>query len=321
MRLGVRFYSGESNRAVVVEKEIDVINAKLPPPPTRRLKQPDHWNSKVNLVPRSLSLFSKAFPSLTPIASLFCCCIMGASFFFPSTRRHDRIEIFDYTSLLIDGRLLKSVQAPACLEELVDWTKSANLMIRDMPDMIQLNFRPYIKTSYRNNEPGSDLSSVSQISMQHLEGIAQRVRSYCFLRMQAGDFTFCHISFLTDLHFIWTCQHQVVIIGEGSEAGTVSDSTQKKSVISVPDFCIYYMLLRRYSEIMDIGRPTFLRNGSSSPECGICMSQADEVVLPCAHSMCSTCAMKWVEVHANCPFCRYHYDDLKRLERDQWQVG
>jgi hypothetical protein len=30
MRLGVRFYSGESNRAVVVEKEIDVINAKLP---------------------------------------------------------------------------------------------------------------------------------------------------------------------------------------------------------------------------------------------------------------------------------------------------
>ena len=42
MRLGVRFYSGESNRAVVVEKEIDVINSKLPPPPTRRLKQPDH---------------------------------------------------------------------------------------------------------------------------------------------------------------------------------------------------------------------------------------------------------------------------------------
>ncbi|KAI2500009.1 hypothetical protein MHU86_14464 [Fragilaria crotonensis] len=112
---------------------------------------------------------------------------MGAGFFLPSTRRHDRIEIFDYTSLIIDGRLLKSVQAPACLEELVDWTKAANLMIRDMPDMIQIRFRPYIKTSYHNDEPDSDLSSV-------------------------------------------------VIVGEGAEAGTLPDSTLKKSVISVPDF-------------------------------------------------------------------------------------
>lgn len=99
---------------------------------------------------------------------------MGAGFFFPSNRRHDRIEIFDYTSLLIDGRLLKSAQAPACLEELVDWTKSANLMIRDMPDMIQLKFRPYIKTSYRSDEPGKELSSVSETCVQHLENVAQR---------------------------------------------------------------------------------------------------------------------------------------------------
>lgn len=100
------------------------------------------------------------------------------------------------------------------------------------------------------------------------------------------------------------------------------DSAQTKSVISVPDFCIYYILLRRYFEIMDIGRPSYLlNNGSSRPECAICMNQADEVVLPCAHSMCSACAVKWVEVHGNCPFCRHHYEDGKRMEKDQWQVG
>lgn len=131
---------------------------------TRRLKQRDHWNSKVNLVPRGLGAYSKQrAPFDSQLLSLIDKENMGAGFFLPSTRRHDRIEIFDYTSLLIDGRLLKSVQAPACLEELVDWTKAANLMIRDMPDMIQIRFRPYIKTSYHNDEPGSDLSSVSQV--------------------------------------------------------------------------------------------------------------------------------------------------------------
>ena len=89
---------------------------------------------------------------------------MGASFFLASSRRRDRIEIFDYTSLLADGRLLKSVQAPACLDELIDWTISANLMMRDMPDMIQIQFQSYIKTSNNLDESRNDLSSVSQYS-------------------------------------------------------------------------------------------------------------------------------------------------------------
>ena len=95
---------------------------------------------------------------------------MGASYFLPSSRhRHDRIEIFDYTSLLVDGRLLKPVQAPACLDELIDWTISANLMMRDMPDMIQVEFRPYIKTLNSCDEPEHALSSVSQFNSEVLQ--------------------------------------------------------------------------------------------------------------------------------------------------------
>lgn len=116
---------------------------------------------------------------------------------------------------------------------------------------------------------------------------------------------------------------QVVIVAE-KFGDTQSDEKQLKSVLSVQDFCAYYMLLRRYSELMDIGRPMQSADDLSSKslaECSICRAQGEEMVLPCMHSMCTSCAEKWVKVKGDCPFCRKKYHDQKRLGKDQWQVG
>ena len=41
------------------------------------------------------------------------------------------------------------------------------------------------------------------------------------------------------------------------------------------------------------------------PECGICMSnQVDAVFLPCGHTACFYCALRWYNQHGTCPICR-----------------
>ena len=118
-----------------------------------------------------------------------------------------------------------------------------------------------------------------------------------------------------------TYSGQILILAEPTNHASTSDKQQMKSVLSVSDFSAYFILLRRYSELMDIGRPSLLTNVSDIPECGICMGHADEIVLPCLHSMCSSCATKWVDAHGKCPFCRHHFLDQRRMEKDQWQVS
>ena len=114
---------------------------------------------------------------------------------------------------------------------------------------------------------------------------------------------------------------QILIVAEPTPYSAPGDIQQMKSVLSLSDFIAYFILLRRYSELMDVGRPPLLMNVSDIPECGICMGEAEEIVLPCLHSMCSSCATKWVDAHGKCPFCRYHYIDRRRMEKDQWQVS
>ena len=86
---------------------------------------------------------------------------MGARLFRGGDHRSDRIEIFDYTGLLCDSGLLKSFQTPSCLDELVDWTISANAIMRDMQDIVQMQFRPLVKATSVSDEH-RNLQSVSQ---------------------------------------------------------------------------------------------------------------------------------------------------------------
>jgi hypothetical protein len=51
------------------------------------------------------------------------------------------------------------------------------------------------------------------------------------------------------------------------------------------------------------------------------MGNEEDMVLPCLHSMCSSCADKWVSVNGDCPFCRNRYHNIGRMEKDQWQVS
>ena len=254
---------------------------------------------------------------------------MGARLFRAGAARGDRIEIIDYTTLLADGWLPKPVQAPACLDELVDWTSSANtiIMTQDvMQDTLEIEFRPHIKTSSIRDEHRER----SFVNQKHVEDFPERssfdlsvfyeanvsrdsrgllLRRCVALRFSAHVLT-SHLS------------TQVVIVAEPSSIAK-SDVKQLKSVLSVSDFCTYYILLRRYSELMDLGRPPLLVNTSTSrrPECGICMDRGEDMVLPCLHGICSSCSDKWVSVHGVCPFCRHLYKDQKRMEKDQWQVS
>lgn len=95
---------------------------------------------------------------------------MGAYMFRDGQHRGDRIEIVDFTSLLLEGRLPKSVQAPTCLDELVDWTIAANTMIKDLEGVGEIEFRPYI-TIDRIKEACRGRSSVNQ---QHVADFPER---------------------------------------------------------------------------------------------------------------------------------------------------
>ncbi len=86
---------------------------------------------------------------------------MGARLFRADNHRRDRIEVFDYTSTLSDSGLLKSVQAPSCLDELIDWTMSANSIMRDMQDTVQMQFLPVVRAS-RVNDEHRNLSCINQ---------------------------------------------------------------------------------------------------------------------------------------------------------------
>ena len=86
---------------------------------------------------------------------------MGARLFRAGNHRRDQIEVFDYTSTLNDGGLLKSVQAPSCLDELIDWTISANSIMRDMQDTVQMQFLPFVKASSVRDEH-RNLPSINQ---------------------------------------------------------------------------------------------------------------------------------------------------------------
>jgi hypothetical protein len=95
---------------------------------------------------------------------------MGAYMFRDGQHRGDRIEIVDFTSLLLEGRLPKSVQAPTCLDELVDWTLAANTMIKDVEDVGKVRFRPYINIE-RIKEACRGRSSVNQ---QHVADFPEK---------------------------------------------------------------------------------------------------------------------------------------------------
>jgi hypothetical protein len=86
---------------------------------------------------------------------------MGARLFRGGDHRSGRIEIFDYTGSLCGSGLLKSYQTPSCLDELLDWTISANTIMRDMQDTIQMQFRPLVKASSVSDEH-RNLPSVNQ---------------------------------------------------------------------------------------------------------------------------------------------------------------
>jgi len=95
---------------------------------------------------------------------------MGALWFHEghNPNRGDRIEIVDYTTLLLEGRLPKSIQAPTCLDELVDWVLSANVLIKDMKDVVEIEFQPYI-TIESIKEEHRDRRSVNQQHVANFE--------------------------------------------------------------------------------------------------------------------------------------------------------
>ena len=79
-------------------------------------------------------------------------------------QRGDRIELIDFVSV-ITGAPKKSVKVPACLDELVEWTRTANMLINKDSNggfFGRIQFKVYIRAE-----------SVAKI-YRHLENIHQK---------------------------------------------------------------------------------------------------------------------------------------------------
>lgn len=126
--------------------------------------------------------------------------------------------------------------------------------------------------------------------------------------------------------------------GEGSAEGTSKDVLKSEGkIMSVGEFSALFCLLRRLDQLVQAHLQYFEPVTSNvhlndetteeeddvdrgeDPECVICMDSQPQIVLPCMHSFCSTCATKWVEKHLDCPVCR-GYISRKTLRKEQWQL-
>ena len=46
-------------------------------------------------------------------------------------------------------------------------------------------------------------------------------------------------------------------------------------------------------------------NTDDDGNCAICMeNKPNSIVIPCGHTLCHTCAIKWFQSSDHCPFCR-----------------
>jgi hypothetical protein len=231
----------------------------------------------------------------------------------PVARNPQLLSIFDIAAMILDGKLPALISVPLCLEELIDWTDeamtTANCLARsgaqvlpdDCDELVLL--QPFIRRIATDGKVGSD-EIVCQNDVTHLSAS-----------------TFERTAFY-DKHILVYIQ---------AFRFNVADAKPSRVVYSISglDFCLFVRLLRRLSQLSELGG--FVSRESSCHEiepeeaenlneCQICMARPQETVLLCLHGVCASCEEKWVETHMDCPFCRKRFMNKRRRKREQWQV-
>mmetsp|Transcript_28444 Transcript_28444/g.41349 ORF Transcript_28444/g.41349 Transcript_28444/m.41349 type:complete len:318 (-) Transcript_28444:916-1869(-) len=73
------------------------------------------------------------------------------------------------------------------------------------------------------------------------------------------------------------------------------------------------------SKYTNIQKPNQSLDLVTDGECLICMDADVEILLPCVHGFCSSCAKLWIESHNDCPVCRMHMSN-NDFQCEQWQM-
>jgi hypothetical protein len=63
------------------------------------------------------------------------------------------------------------------------------------------------------------------------------------------------------------------------------------------------------------------RNGTEISTCLICQDNSENAILPCGHSLCESCEMRWVRARLVCPFCRHQYSSAKEVSSNGYHVA
>lgn len=230
--------------------------------------------------------------------------------------RYDLVSIFDIATMILDGKMPASINVPVCLDELVDWTNeamtTANRLARsgvqvfpdDCDEFVLL--QPFLRRGVADGEVGSD----EIVCQKHVTHFPSR--------------TFERTAFFDKQILIY-----IQAVGPNRFNRTYAAPSRVVYSLSGLDFCVYMRLLRRLSQLSELGG-SISRNNScheTEPEeaenlheCKICMARPQDTVLPCLHGVCASCEEKWVETHMDCPFCRKSYTNQRSRKREQWQV-
>ena len=60
-------------------------------------------------------------------------------------------------------------------------------------------------------------------------------------------------------------------------------------------------------------------NNNDERKCSICMDASSNIVLPCTHKFCYSCARTWIHAHAHCPLCCCHVPSGD-VDKELWQL-
>jgi hypothetical protein len=228
-------------------------------------------------------------------------------------RNPELLSIFDIAAMILHGKIPASISVPVCLDELIDWTEEAmttasclagsgaQVLPPDCDELVLL--QPLLRRVATDGKVGSD-EIVCQNEMTHFP-----------------DSTLERAAFYD--------KHILVYIEAFRFNLTDAKPTRVAYSISGLDFCLYLRLLRRLSQLSELGGVVSRKSNcheiepeeaENLNECKICMARPQETVLPCLHGVCAFCEEAWVKTHMACPFCRRRFINKRRRKREQWQV-
>ncbi|KAL7560648.1 hypothetical protein ACA910_001332 [Epithemia clementina (nom. ined.)] len=119
------------------------------------------------------------------------------------------------------------------------------------------------------------------------------------------------MSSMTFLERILFCSDAIRILLQGENVGW--------KILSVWDVNELNKLNARIVELSALKKHESTVHGRFE-ECGICLDDEPDCILPCGHQLCDRCERLWVRRKLNCPFCRAQMG-AKELNSEGWEIA